>query len=73
VKATSIVDGIQRQAGNSTETIHLNLLSKAGREVGAAFGIKVVPATIIFDQDGNLIYRNNGFPEQGRINNIMAA
>jgi len=71
VKATSIVDGIQRQAGNRTETVHLNLLSKAGREVGAAYGVKVVPATVVFDQDGNMLYRNNGFPEQRIIQNIV--
>jgi thioredoxin-related protein len=73
VKATSIVDGIQRQAHGDVETHHLNLLSKVGREVGAAYGIKMVPATILFDDQGNLLYMNNGFPERAAIQQIVAA
>jgi hypothetical protein len=71
VKATSIVDGIQRQANGSSETVHLNLLSRVGREVGSAYGIVVIPATIVFDQDGNVLYRHNGFPEPERIQQVM--
>jgi hypothetical protein len=73
VKATSIVDGIQQEAQGDVETVHLNLLSKAGREVGAAYGIKVIPATIVFDEHGSLLYQNNGFPERARIQQIIAA
>lgn len=71
MKATSIVDGIQEQANGRVETVHLNLLSKAGREVGAAYGIKIIPATIVFDHGGKLLYRRNGFPESERIQKIV--
>jgi len=71
VKATSIVDGIQRQASGDVETVHLNLLSTVGQEVGAAYGIKIIPATIMFDREGRLLYRRNGFPEMERIQQIV--
>jgi thioredoxin-related protein len=63
VKATSIVDGIQSQSDVEVEVVHLNLLGRAGREVAAAYGVRIVPATIVFDQSGNTLYRRNGFPE----------
>jgi hypothetical protein len=72
VKATSIVDGIQHQAPGHVETVHLNLLGKAGREIGAAYGIKVIPATLLFDQNGRLLYRHHGFPEGERIQRIIS-
>jgi len=72
VKATSIVDGIQRPANGAVETVQLNLLGRAGREVGAAYGIKIVPATIVFGHDGSLLYRHNGFPEREVLQRIVA-
>jgi thioredoxin-like negative regulator of GroEL len=71
VKATSIVDGIQQQAQGNVETVHLNLLSAVGREIGAAYGIKIIPATILFDRDGKLLYKRNGFPEGEEIQQIV--
>jgi peroxiredoxin len=72
VKATSIVDGIQRQSRGSAETVHLNLLSKAGREIGAAYGVNIIPATIVIDPAGNVLYQRNGFPEQAKLQRIVA-
>ena len=73
MKATSIVDGIQQQAQGNVETVHLNLLSAAGREIGAAYGIKIIPATILFDRDGKLLYKRNGFPEGEEIQQIVTS
>ena len=67
MKATSIVDGIQSQSAGEVDVVHLNLLGKAGREVAAAYGVKVVPATVVFDQGGQTLYRHNGFPDADRI------
>jgi hypothetical protein len=72
VKATSIVDGIQRQSRGSAETVHLNLLSKAGREIGTAYGVNIIPATLVFDSAGEILYRRNGFPEQVKLQQIVA-
>jgi hypothetical protein len=72
VKATSIVDGVQQQAIGDVQTVHLNLLSKAGRQVGASYGIKIIPATLVLDQDGRLLYRRHGFPEGERIQRIVS-
>ena len=72
MKATSIVDGIQSQSGGEVDVVHLNLLGRAGREVAAAYGVRVIPATVVFDQSGNTLYRHNGFPEAERIRESLA-
>ncbi len=73
MKATSIVDGIQQQSSGQVTVVHLNLLGKAGREVAAAYGVKLVPATVLIDQNGAVRYRHNGFPEPGKIYQAFAA
>jgi hypothetical protein len=67
VKATSIVDGIQQESNGDVDVVHLNLLGKTGREIAAAYGVKVVPATVVIDQRGEVLYWRNGFPERVRI------
>ena len=67
MKAASIVDGIQKQSSGEVGVVHLNLLGGAGREVAAAYGVKVVPATVVIGRRGEVLYRRNGFPESSRI------
>ncbi|UCG23903.1 MAG: hypothetical protein JSW55_17490 [Chloroflexota bacterium] len=67
MKATSIVDGIQRQSNGEVEVVHLNLLGRAGREIAGAYGVKVVPATVVMNRGGEVLYRRTGFPESARI------
>jgi thioredoxin-related protein len=45
------------------EVIHLNLLSGAGREMGAKYKVMVTPATLLFNQQGELIDRKLGMPD----------
>ena len=66
------MNGIQHHTDDSTEIVHLNLLGRTGREVASAYGIKIVPATLLFDSGGNVLYRHNGFPEEERIRQVMA-
>ena len=66
------MNGIQRHTNDGTEIVHLNLLGKTGREVATAYGIKAVPATVVFDNGGNVLYRHNGFPQEERIRQVMA-
>jgi len=46
------------------DVVHLSLLSDVGREVGGRYGVSVVPTTLLFDGDGQLIYRVNGLPRK---------
>ncbi|HSG18982.1 MAG TPA: hypothetical protein VLE70_22000 [Anaerolineae bacterium] len=73
MKATSIVDGIQQESNAEVNVVHLNLLGKTGREIAAAYGVKVVPATVVIDQRGEVLYRRSGFPERVRIRQTVAA
>ncbi len=62
-----IVDGIPEQTNNSVEVIHLNLLVGAGREAAGHFGVRVVPATVLLGNQGQLLDRQNGRPDVGRL------
>lgn len=73
MKATSIVDGIQQQSNGDVDVVHLNLLGRTGREIGAAYGVKIVPATVMIGQDGEVIGRQNGFPDAERIRQALAS
>ena len=65
--AKPIVDGIPEQTSNSVKVIHLNLLVGAGREAAGQFGVRVVPATVLLDNQGQLLDRQNGRPDADRL------
>lgn len=73
MKASSIVDGIKQQSTGEVTVVHLNLLGKVGREVAATYGVMLVPATVLIDQNGAVRYRHNGFPEPDKIYQVFAA
>jgi len=47
------------------DVVHLNMLSAAGREVGGRYGVKVVPTSLLFNNQGELVKRVNGVPAKG--------
>lgn len=65
--AKPIVDGLPEKTNVGVEVIHLNLLVGAGREAASRFGVHIVPATVLLDNKGELIDRQNGRPDAGRL------
>ena len=65
--AKPIVNGIPEQTNNSVEVIHLNLLVGAGREAAGRYGVRVVPATVLLDNQGQLLDRQTGRPNASRL------
>ena len=58
------MNGFKEETAGLVDVVHLNLLSAAGREVGGRYGIKLVPTTLLFDNQGELIQRVNGVPKK---------
>ncbi len=49
------------------DVVHLNLVSAVGREIGGQYGVKVVPTTLLFNRDGELLTRVNGVPKKDEL------
>ena len=65
--AKPIVDGIPNRTNESVEVIHLNLLVGTGREAASRYGIRMVPATVLIDNRGQLLDRQIGRPDPSRL------
>lgn len=61
------MNGIPEQTNVSVEVIHLNLLVGAGREAAGHYGVRMVPATVLLDNQGNLLDRQTGRPDAGQL------
>ena len=61
------MDGIKKQMGNEVELIHLNLLGAVGREAARAFGVYIVPVTLLFDGHGEIVARKMGIPNAAQL------
>jgi hypothetical protein len=53
--------------GKAVQVIHLNLLSPVGRQAAGRFGVKIVPATVLLNNVGEVVYRRNGMPDRERL------
>ena len=51
----------------TVEVVHLNLLGRPGRELAGKYRVAVTPATLVFDQQGELLDRQIGMPDTGRL------
>ena len=65
--AKPIVDGIPEQTNESVEVIHLNLLVGAGRETAGRYGVRMVPATVLLDSQGQLLDQQSGRPNASQL------
>jgi hypothetical protein len=65
------VDGIEQKQNGELEVVRLNLLSKVGRETAGVYKIKIVPATVLVDDSGQILYHHVGMPKAEIIYNKM--
>ena len=65
--AKPIVDGLERELEGQARVVRLDVLSKLGRGVAQRHDVRSVPTFLVFDGQGNLIDRQVGFPDKGRI------
>ena len=59
------MNGFKEEMAGTVDVVHLNMLSAAGREVGGRYGVKVVPTSLLFNSQGELVKRVNGVPAKG--------
>jgi len=65
--AKPIVDGIPEQTNKSVKVIHLNMVVGPGREAAGIYGVRMVPATVLLDNRGQLLDKQIGRPDPSRL------
>ena len=51
----------------TVDVVHLNLVSAVGREVGGRYGVRIVPTSLLFNSEGDLVTRVNGVPNKNEL------
>ena len=69
--AQPIVDGVKGKFGDQINFVQLNLLSLTGRQASRAFGVSMVPATILFNGRGDIVLRKIGMPDGKRLTDCL--
>mgnify|MGYP005855608331 CR=1 FL=1 len=46
--------------------LRIDLLSGVGREAARAYGVRMVPTTLLFDGEGRVVLRETGLPDAER-------
>lgn len=65
--AKPIVDGIESDLEGQAKVIRLSILSSLGRQATQRYGVRGVPAIIIFDGAGNIVEQRTGIPNRKNI------
>jgi thiol-disulfide isomerase/thioredoxin len=59
-----IVNGIENDLKGKADVIHLNMLSRLGREIAGRYEVKGAPTTIILNNTGDVVYQHAGLPNR---------
>jgi len=65
------VDGLERELEGQARVVRLSVLSELGQQVAQRHDVRSVPTFLVFDGQGNLIERQVGFPDRGRIKALV--
>ena len=65
------MDGLERELEGQAQVVRLSVISQIGQEVARRYGVRGVPTFLIFDGQGDLIGRQAGLPDRGRIKALV--
>ena len=71
--AKPIVDGIEREHGAALEVIHLNIQDAAGAKLAEEFGAQYTPTFLLFDSQGELLFRVVGAIDPSQVREAIDA
>lgn len=60
------MDGLERDVRGKATVLRIDLLSRVGREAARAYDVRIVPTTLLFDGQGQVVLRETGLPNAGR-------
>jgi len=62
-----MVDGLERELGGRVQVLRLDVLSPIGRAAARNYAVRAVPAFVLFDASGEMVYCQMGFPGKAAI------
>lgn len=65
------MDGLERELEEQARVVRLSVLSQTGRDVARRYGVMGMPTFLVFDGQGDLIGRDGGFPDRGKIKTLV--
>jgi hypothetical protein len=65
--AKPIVDGLERTLEGRADIVRLDIVSQLGRTIASQYGVDGLPTVLVFDGDGEVIYRQGGPPARSRV------
>lgn len=65
------MDRLERELEGQARVVRLSMLSKLGQKVAQRHGVRGVPTFLVFDGQGNLIGRQTGLPDRGKIKALV--
>jgi thioredoxin-related protein len=68
-----LVDRLEDEMQDRLDVIRLNMQDRAGRELGARFGFIATPTFILFDADGQEIWRAVGTLDPNQVRQRLEA
>jgi thioredoxin-like negative regulator of GroEL len=70
--AKPVVDGLARKIEGKAVVARLNVNDESGSEIAARYGVRGVPAFLLLDASGKLVYRQvGGRPDTARIEQLV--
>jgi hypothetical protein len=72
--AKPVVDGLERDLAGRLRVAHVDINDDAGRRLTARYRIRAVPAFLLLDPRGEVLYQQlGGRPDVGEIERLLAA
>ena len=69
-----MVDGLERKWQGKLEVAHVDAMDDASAEIREKYGISALPAFVLLDASGNVLYRQvGGRPDVAKIEAALAA
>ncbi|MCL4527928.1 MAG: hypothetical protein M1282_00755 [Chloroflexi bacterium] len=67
-----VVDGLEKELGDKIEIIRINIQSQAGRELVPVYNFEYAPTFIMFDSQGNELWRSEGDLDLQRVRDSIS-
>jgi hypothetical protein len=65
------VDRLEQDVRGQATVVRIDLLSKVGREAASKYGVKLIPAVVVFDGHGQVILQQSGLIDTSAIHKAI--
>ncbi|MBN1994626.1 MAG: hypothetical protein JW953_18145 [Anaerolineae bacterium] len=65
--AKPIVDGLEKKLAGQAAVVRLDVMSQAGRQAAARYGVRGLPTLVVVDGNGQAVYSQVGLVRPGQV------